>query len=59
MNSIEKKIIRDIFDDMMMGNFPKLGSPETKCDKCMFYKVVCLPPLSHDGCYCGWKIEED
>lgn len=59
MNSIEEKIIRGIFDDMMMGNFPKFGSPETRCDKCMFYKVVCLPSPEHVGCYCGWKREEN
>lgn len=59
MNSVEERIIRSIFDDMMMGNFPKFGSPETKCDKCMFHKVVCLPSPEHVGCYCGWKKEEN
>ena len=59
MNKVEEKIIRNIFDDMMMGNFPKFGSPETKCDKCMFYKVVCNPVPEHVGCYCGWKRESD
>jgi hypothetical protein len=42
-----------------MGNFPKFGSPEIKCDKCMFYKIVCQPIPEHIGCYCGWKREEE
>jgi hypothetical protein len=59
MDDLEKKIIINIFEDMLCGVFPKFGSPETKCDKCMFYKVVCLPAPEHIGCYCGWKREAD
>ena len=59
MNKIEEKIIKSIFDDMKNGIFPKFGSPETKCDKCMFCGVICQTNHDYVGCLGGWKREED
>lgn len=60
MNVIEKKIINDIFRKIITnGEFPNFGSPEVRCDKCMFNKIVC--PSSNKpnvvGCFHGWKKE--
>lgn len=43
INKVTENIIRGVFEDMQKGIFPKFGSPETRCSKCMFYKVICLP----------------
>ena len=59
-SNAEKKIIETIFENIMLkGEFPKFGSPETKCSKCMFCKVVCYPSSSCVGCFHGWKREEE
>lgn len=58
-NKIDEIILRSILEDMKNGIFPKLGSPEIECDKCMFYGVVCLPNPEYVGCYGGWKREKD
>ena len=60
MNVIEEKIIDDIFMKIITnGEFPKFGSPEVRCDKCMFNKIIC--PSSNKpnvvGCFHGWKKE--
>ena len=58
MNVIEKKIVNDIFIDIVTkGKYPEFGSPECKCDKCMFNKVVCPSSNKPDvvGCFHGWK----
>lgn len=59
MNVIEEKIIRDIFMKIItQGEFPKFGSPEVRCDKCMFYGVACIPSGKNAvGCFHGWKKE--
>ena len=59
MYKIEEKIIRDIFENMKNEIFPEFGSPETRCNKCMFYEVVCPPRYDRVGCYGGWKREEE
>jgi hypothetical protein len=58
-NNIDKIILRSIFEDMTKGVYPKFGSPETKCSKCMFCGVVCAPNPEYSGCYSGWKREEE
>ena len=51
-----KTMLKLIFENMKNGIFPTFGSPETKCDKCMFFKVVCEPvPENVVGCLGGWK----
>ena len=50
-----KTILKVIFEDMKRGSFPKFGSPETRCNKCMFYGLVCIPPPEYVGCLGGWK----
>lgn len=59
MNNSDKKIIRLIFEKMKQGDFPNFGSPETKCDKCMFYGIACFPSSEYVGCLGGWKREAD
>ena len=58
-NKVNEIIVRNIFEDMLKGNFPKFGSPETRCSKCMFYKIICLPNPDYCGCYAGWKMTEE
>lgn len=59
MDKIDEKIIRKIFEDITKGIWPKFGSPETKCSKCMFFGVICPPNPEYSGCYGGWKREEE
>ena len=60
MGNTEKEIIKVLYEKIMNeGKFPKFGSPEIKCDKCMFYKIACFPSSEFVGCYHGWKQEED
>lgn len=60
INDIDKKMIKIIYENIMEKcEFPKFGSPETKCDKCMFYGVACQPLPKYIGCYHGWKREEE
>ena len=61
MNIIEETIINNLFKNIVTkGQYPEFGSPECKCNKCMFYKVAC--PSSHKqnvaGCFHGWKRDE-
>lgn len=58
-NKIEEKILRHIFNERLKGNWPKFGSPETRCAKCMFCGVICPPNPEYSGCYGGWKREEE
>lgn len=53
MNKIDEKIIKSIFENIQKGVYPKFGSPETRCNKCMFYGVVCMPKPEYVGCYGG------
>ena len=39
--------------------FPKFGSPEINCEKCMFYGVACKPLPEYVGCFHGLKREEE
>ena len=58
INNIDKKMIEVVFENIMLNDeFPKFGSPETECSKCMFYNIVCLPSSARVGCYHGWKRE--
>lgn len=50
-----KIMLKAIFEDMKKGNFPNFGSPETKCNKCIFYGIVCDPGAEYVGCLGGWK----
>lgn len=59
MNKVDERIVRNIFNDMQKGIWPKFGSPETRCDKCMFFGIICLPSPEYVGCYCGWKKEKE
>lgn len=59
MDKIDEKIIRKIFEDITKGIWPKFGSPETKCSKCMFFGIICPPNPEYLGCYGGWKREEE
>lgn len=61
VSEIERRAVSKIFRDMANGKFPNFGSPETRCHRCMFYKVVC-PLMELDnrvGCLGGWKREVD
>ncbi len=59
-NVIEEKLIKNAFIGVITkGEYPNFGSPECKCDKCMFYKVACVPPSGYVGCLGGWKREEE
>lgn len=59
MNAIEEKIVNDLFMNVITkGEYPKFGSPECKCDKCMFNEVACKPSRKDVvGCFHGWKKE--
>ena len=60
MNIIEKKFIDNIFTKVITkGEYPKFGSPECKCNKCMFHKISCNPSNEVAGCFHGWKREKD
>ena len=59
MNKIDEKIIKSIFENIQKGVYPKFGSPETRCDKCMFLGVICLPSTEYTGCYGGWKMKKE
>ena len=61
MNVIEEKIINDAFMKVITkGEYPEFGSPEVRCNKCMFYKVACKPSGKNVvGCFHGWKREEE
>lgn len=59
INAIDEVIVRNIFADRLKGNWPKFGSPETKCAKCMFFGVACSPSPEYSGCYGGWKMEKE
>ena len=58
-NKVDEIILRNIFEDIQKGIYPKFGSPEIKCNKCMFYKVTCSPSPEYVGCYGGWKREKE
>lgn len=54
----ETILIKAIFKNITLkGKFPKFGSPETRCDKCMFNKIACFPASNCVGCFHGWKRE--
>ena len=55
MTEVEKKIMQEIFADIKKGKFPTFGSPETWCNRCMFYKTACFPSAECIGCLGGWK----
>lgn len=61
MNNIEKEWIKIIYNNIIeQVKFPKFGSPETSCDKCMFHKIACFPFRADVvGCYHGWKREKE
>lgn len=61
MNIIEEKIVNDIFMNVIAkGEYPAFGSPECKCNKCMFYKIACKPSDKNVvGCFHGWKRESE
>lgn len=61
MNTLEEKIIKEVYANIMTkGEYPKFGSPEVYCDKCMFHNVTCTPINKYAvGCFHGWKMEED
>ena len=60
MSNTEKKIIYVIYENIINnGEFPNFGSPEIKCNKCMFYGIACHPSSDYVGCYHGWKREEE
>ena len=59
-SNIDKQMIRLIYKNIIDNSeYPKFGSPETNCDKCMFYKIACVPPSGYIGCLGGWKREEE
>lgn len=55
-NKIDEIILRNMFEDMLKGNFPKIGTPTTRCNECSFYGVACMPSSEYCGCYSGWKM---
>jgi len=61
MSIIEEKIIKDAYMNILTnGEYPQFGSPEVRCDKCMFYKVVCYPSNETVvGCFHGWRREKE
>ena len=57
-STAEIAIIKAFYERIMnKGEFPKFGSPETRCDKCMFFKIACFPSSNCVGCFHGWKRE--
>lgn len=59
VNKVAENIIRGVFEDIQKGNWPKFGSPETKCNKCMFFGVTCGHVAGRVGCLGGWKMTEE
>lgn len=60
ISNIDKKMINIIYENIVKkGEFPKMGSPETRCEKCMFYGIACIPLPEYVGCYHGWKREKE
>lgn len=64
MNITQMIVTKAIYDDIIdKGEFPKFGSPETNCSKCIFYRVTCIPSREYrEGivrCNHGWKIEAE
>lgn len=60
ISNIDKQMIKLMYKNIIENyEFPKFGSPETKCEKCMFFKVACIPPPQYVGCLGGWKMEEE
>lgn len=60
MNKVDKIIIKNIHEDIIKkGIWPNFGSPETKCNKCMFFGVTCGPVAGRVGCLGGWKMIEE
>lgn len=62
MKYFEENIIKNTFMDIVTkGEYPNFGSPECKCNKCMFHKVACNLSDKKDvvGCFHGWKREKD
>ena len=61
MNVIEEKIINDVFMKVITkGEYPEFGSPECRCNKCMFYGIACNPSDKNVvGCFHGWTREEE
>ena len=59
-NNTDKQMIKIIYKNITEKcEFPKFGSPEINCDKCMFYGVACQPLPEYVGCFHGWKREEE
>lgn len=60
ISNTDKKMIEMIFENIMLkGEFPKFGSPTTKCSKCIFHEIVCYPSSTCVGCFNGWKREDE
>ena len=59
INETDKTMIKLIFEDMKNGKFPEFGSPECRCDKCMFAGITCETSSEYVGCFGGWKREVD
>lgn len=57
MSKVDRIIIRAIYEQLRKGDKPNFGSPETKCNKCMFNEVICIPDEAITGCMGGWKRE--
>ena len=56
----DDKIIKAIYENIRNNaEFPTFGSPETKCNKCMFCGVACQPLPEWAGCFAGWKYETE
>ena len=53
----DEVMIKTLFNNIKKGDSPKFGSPETKCDKCMFLGIACFPSPEYIGCLGGWKRE--
>lgn len=59
LKKFEKVLIKVIFAELKKGNIPNFGSPETKCNKCMFFETACFPTPDVVGCLGGWKGGDD
>lgn len=57
MSETNNKMIKMLFENTKKGVFPKFGSPETRCDKCMFAGIACETSTEYVGCLGGWKRE--
>lgn len=57
---IKKEIIKMLYKDIIEKSiYPRVGSPECKCDKCMFFEIACNPSSLTAGCFYGWKMDEE